>query len=280
MEAIPKRPSLFVRHIALPQDHGAWVFLFSPLLIGLFAAQSFTIASLILVIAALAAFLLRQPASIAVKAYSGRRSARDLPIARFWMVVYGLIGLASLITLIFLGFGYLLYLAIPGVIVFAWHLVLISRRAERRQMGIEIVASGVLALAAPAALWVGQGYPDPQGWVLFGLVWLQSAASIVYAYLRLEQRSLTSAPGFPTSFRMACRALLYTTFNVVLVTGLAVAGFLPQLLPLPYFLQWVETIWGALFRPAIGARPTTIGFRQLAVSSLFTLLFILTWNLS
>jgi hypothetical protein len=70
-------------------------------------------------------------------------------------------------------------------------------------MGVEIVASGILALAAPAAFWVGRGYPDPQGWVLFGLVWLQSAASIVYAYLRLEQRSLTDVPKFPTSLSMA-----------------------------------------------------------------------------
>ena len=55
------------------------------------------------------------------------------------------------------------------------------------------------ALAAPAALWVGQGYPDPQGWFLFGLVWLQSAASIVYAYLRLEQRLLPAPPDRPTA---------------------------------------------------------------------------------
>ncbi len=74
METKPKSPSLFVRHIALPQDHGSWVFLISPLLIGLFAAGSFTISSLILVIAVFAAFLARQPASIAVKVYSGRRS--------------------------------------------------------------------------------------------------------------------------------------------------------------------------------------------------------------
>jgi hypothetical protein len=276
------RPSspLFVRHIALPQDHGSWVFLFSPLLIGLFAAQSFTFASLILIIAALAAFLARQPASILVKAYSGRRSARDLPAARFWLAIYGLVGLAALAALVYMGFVYLLYLAIPGLAVFAWHLYLVSRRAERRQMGVEIVASGVLALAAPAALWVGRGYPDPQGWVLFGLVWLQSAASIVYAYLRLEQRGLPSQPDRATAMRMGRRALLYTSFNLLLVTGLAIAGFLPQLLPLPYALQWAETVWGSFFRPAVGYKPTTIGFRQLGVSSLFTLLFILTWNLS
>jgi hypothetical protein len=280
METTTKRSSLFVRHIALPQDHGAWVFLFSPLLIGLFAAQKFTLASLIFVIAALAAFLLRQPASIAVKAYSGRRSSRDLPIARFWIIIYSLIGLASFVTLVYLGFGYLLYLVIPGVAVFGWHLYLISQRLERRQMGIEIVASGVLALAAPAAFWVGQGHPDPQGWILFGLVWLQSAASIVYAYLRLEQRTLPNVPARPEALRMGRRALLYTTFNWLLVTGLAIAGFLPQLLPLPYFLQWSETVWGTLYRPAVGARPTAIGLRQLAISSLFTLLFILTWNFS
>ncbi len=32
-----KKTSLFVQHIAVPQDHGSWVFIFSPLLIGIFA---------------------------------------------------------------------------------------------------------------------------------------------------------------------------------------------------------------------------------------------------
>jgi hypothetical protein len=280
MDTTLKRPSLFVRHIALPQDHGSWVFLISPLLIGLFAAGNLTFASLVLVVAAFAAFLARQPASIVVKVYSGRRSRRDLPAARFWLAVYGLVGLAALAVLVWQGFGYLLYLVIPGLAVFAWHLYLVRQRAERRQLGVEIVASGVLALAAPAALWVGLGFPDPQGWVLFGLVWLQSAASIVYAYLRLEQRLLPGQPDRATAWRMGRRALLYTTFNLLLVTILAISGFLPLLLPLPYALQWGEAVWGGLVRPAVGYKPTTIGLRQLAISSLFTVLFILAWNLT
>jgi hypothetical protein len=48
------------------------------------------------------------------------------------------------------------------------------------------------------------------------------------------------------------------------------------LLILPYGLQWLETFYGAL-TPAIGQKPVRIGLRQLIVSSLFTLLFILTW---
>jgi hypothetical protein len=175
------------------------------------------------------------------------------------------------------GFAYLAILAVPGIPVFIWHLLLISRRAERRQVGVEIVGSGVLALGAPAAYWVGIGSPEITGWWLFLLTWFQSAASIVYAYLRLEQRELKELPDLPARMRMARRALLYTTFNFLAVLALSIAGVLPSLLWLPYALQWVETIWGTT-HPAIGYKPTAIGIRQLIVSSLFTVLFILTWG--
>lgn len=277
MESSQKGQTVLVRHIALPQDHGSWVFLLSPLLIGLFAGGDWSLASGFLVLASLAGFLIRQPLTIAVKAYSGRRSKRDLRPAQFWIIVYSLTGLVSFGGLVVLGFGYLAVLAIPGIPVFAWHLYLVSRRAERRQMGIELVASGVLALTAPAAFWVGLGYPDPYGWFLFVLVWLQSAASIVYAYLRLEQRSLPGIPDLRMRLRMALRALLYTSFNLIIVTTLSRTRILPPLLPIPYALQWVETIWGTL-NPAVGVKPVRIGIRQLIVSTLFTFLFILAWN--
>lgn len=267
------------RHIALPGEHGAWVFILSPLLIGLFAGGSWGITTLYLVVSSLAAFLVRQPVTIAIKAYSGRRSMRDLPAARFWMLVYGSLGLLALAGLIKMGFAYLLILALPGIPVFIWHLYLVSKRRERRQVGVEVVGSGVLALAAPAGYWVGVGEPDPLGWWLFGLVWLQSAASIVYAYLRLEQRELDTTPSISTRLAMGKRALLYTSFNVVISIILCTTTRLPILLPLPYILQWVETIWGTL-RPAVGVKPTRIGLRQLVVSTAFTLVFIVIWAIS
>jgi hypothetical protein len=230
------------------------------------------------VLASLAAFLIRQPVTIAVKALSGRRPRRDLPAARFWIAVYGAVALAALAGLILQGFGYLLILALPGLPVFIWHLYLVSKRAERRQAGVEIVGSGVLALSAPAALWVGLGWPDPQGWWLFALAWLQSAASIVYAYLRLEQRELKIYPPLAMRFQLARRALLYASFNLMAVLVLSLSGLLPPLLPLPFALQWAETIWGTL-HPAVGAKPTAIGVRQLLVSTLFTILFILALNI-
>jgi len=265
------------RHIALPSAPGSWVFILSPLLIGLCAGGRFYLSSVFLIVGAMAAFLIRQPVTTAIKALSGRRSRRDLPPAIFWMIVYGAFCLLALAGLIAQGFAYILVLALPGIPVFIWHLLLVSRRAERRQVGVEVVGSGVLALAAPAAYWVGVGSPDPQGWWLFVLVWFQSAASIVYAYLRLEQRELKTVPDRSTLLHIARRALAYTSFNFVAVLVLGIAGILPPLLNLPYALQWAESIYGTI-RPAIGYKPTAIGIRQLIVSTLFTILFIITWQ--
>jgi hypothetical protein len=268
------RTSYFRKQIFLPQDHGSWVFIFSPLLIGLFAGTRFTLASLSLVIASIAAFLMRQPITVAVKALSGRRAKSDLSPAGAWIIAYGILILLALIGLFRAGFGYLLILAIPGLPVFAWHLWLVSKREERRQVNVEIIATGVLSLAAPAAYWVGIGRYDPAGWWLWILVWLQTAASIVYAYLRLEQRELGTRNEL---WRMGLRAFLYTTFNLVLTLVLGLAALLPRFIFIPYLVQWIETIWG-IFHPAIKWKPTRIGIRQLIVSTLWTILFIIFWR--
>ena len=184
----------------------------------------------------------------------------------------------ALIGLIRAGFGYLLLLAIPGAPVFAWHLWLVSRREERRQVNVEIIATGVLSLAAPAAYWVGIGRYDSAGWWLWILVWLQTAASIVYAYLRLQQREQAEGLERNELWRNGARSFAYATFNLILVFALGLLSVLPRFLFLSYLLQWLETLWG-IFHPAVKWKPTRIGIRQLIVSTLWTILFILTWRL-
>jgi hypothetical protein len=185
--------------------------------------------------------------------------------------------LLACLELLYLEYRFILYLAIPGAIVFGWHLFLVSKRRERGQPGVEIIASGVLALAAPAAYWVSLGYYEPMGWWLWILNWFQSAASIVYAYLRLEQRTLKQMPKRIERLRMGRRALLYTSFNLLAATILSIMNRLSELIFLPFLLQWLETIWG-MMNPAIGVKPTRIGIRQLIVSILFTILFIAAWS--
>ena len=228
----------FKKQIALPQDHGSWVFIFSPLLIGIFAGGSFTLSTFNLILAAMSAFLIRQPMTVIVKSYSGRRPKSDLAAARFWVLIYGSIAALALLGLILQNFSFLLILAIPGAPVFAWHLWLVSQRAERKQAGIEVIATGVLSLVGPAAYWVGVGRYDSLGWWLFLWAWLQSAASIVYAYLRLEQRELKQDQAAVMSgsekWALGKRAFLYTSFNLGASLILGWANWIPPFIFIPF----------------------------------------------
>ncbi|MCC6147014.1 MAG: YwiC-like family protein [Anaerolineaceae bacterium] len=278
VDASEKKKSLrlWQRHIAVPIEHGSWVFLFSPLLIGLAAGRRLGAGSLLLALAVLAGFMLLQPLTVAVKVYAGRRTKDELEPARFWILTYGVVAGCAAAALALLGYGFVFWLVLPALPVLAWRLWLVSRREERRKSAMEIAASGVLALTAPAAYWVGQGEVTPTGWLIWGLCWLQAAGSILYAYLRLEQRSLKELPAMPQRLALGKRALLFNTFNLALVLVLAANHVTPALLPAAFGVQWVETLWG-LVNPALNVKPVYIGVRQLIVSTLFTLLFIITW---
>jgi hypothetical protein len=271
-----RTPEIFRPKVALPADHGAWAFFLSPLLIGLFAGGSWTIPSLYLVVAALGAFFLRQPMTILVKVVSRRRPRRDLPAAIFWTSIYGGIALANLLGLLLRGYEYVAALAIPGIAVFAWYLILVGRRGERGQIGLEILGAGVLALLAPAGYWIGLERFDPLGWWLWGLTWAQAAMSIVHVYARLGHRK--PAAGAPRKARrLAGRSMALSTGVLLAVLVLSGADRLPSLLFVPFLLQWSEAAW-ALARPEAGTKPNVIGVRQLVVSALFTALFILVWS--
>ncbi|MFN2236859.1 MAG: YwiC-like family protein [Anaerolineales bacterium] len=68
---------LFKRNIAITNEHGSWVFLLSPLLIGIFAGKNWSTSLTYLIIALLSGFLIRQPITITLKTHFGRRSRKD-----------------------------------------------------------------------------------------------------------------------------------------------------------------------------------------------------------
>jgi len=266
----------FRRRYAIPAEHGAWVLFASPLLIGFAAGREWNVASNYLLVAAIAGFMIRQPFITIARAHTDRQKQRDLPAARFWILVYGTIAALHVTGLVIRGFGYLLWLTLPGMPVALWHLYLISRRAERRQILVEILGTGALCLAATAGMWVGLGRPDPLGWVIWALTWGQSGAAVLYAYLRLGQRMHAPMTGIAERLRLGKWALGLAWLNLVAVITLSFSGVVSRWLFIPFAIQAAESLYGTL-RPAIGLRPRAIGMRQLFVSVLFTIGFILTW---
>ena len=269
--AVGSRTPLFRKHYALPGEHGAWIWWIGPLVIGVTAGGSLSADVALLGLGAIAIFLLRQPATIAVKALSGRRAKSDLFPALAWAAGYAAVSALSLGALVGRGYTEILWLGIPGAIVFGWHLLLVSRREERGQMGVELVGAGVLALAAPAGYWVAGGGPGTDAWILWAITWLQSAASIVLVYLRLKQRRLEQMPEKRERWRMGARALAYHVFNVVLSGALVLLARVPWAVPLAFSLMLVDALDG-IAHPPIGFRPARIGLRQLGASILFVLI--------
>lgn len=269
------RPSpfrqIFRKHYALPAEHGAWIWWIGPFALGLAAGGGLHPELWILFAGALSAFLSRQPTTLVVKVLSGRRPHSDLAPASFWAILYGSIALGSAAVLVNRGFSSIVWLAVPGLPVFAWHLWLVSRREERGQQGIELVGSGVLALTAPAAYWVSSGENTLEAWIIWGLSWLQSAASIVYIYLRLRQRQLKDPLSAGERWRMGARTLAYHIFSLVLAATLTLAKLIPVGFTIAFALVLLDSLEGVA-NPPLGAKPASIGIRQLIFSTLFYLI--------
>jgi hypothetical protein len=268
-----KKVRYFRKHYALPTEHGAWIWLIGPFFVGLAAGGNLHSGVFPLAVAAMAVFLFRQPMTLIVKILSRRRGRHELLPAAVWAGLYGAVALVSILYLIRLGYGRVLWLAVPGILVFAWQIWLISQRAERGQLGIELVGAGVLSLSAPAAYWVAGGTDDIMPWLLWALTWLQASASIVNVYLRLAQRTLVKVPPALERWRMGARAFAYHLFNLILSIVLAIRGWIEWLIPLAFLQMFFDMLVG-MVRPAVGFKPTRIGLRQLLASILFYILMI------
>jgi len=258
---------------AVPPEKGAWVWWIGPLIIGVGAARHIPVDFWILLTAAFAGFMIKQPLTLVVKVLSGRRGAPDWGPGVAWSSAYTMVLVVVSALLAARGHARVLLTGIAGVPLFAWHLWLVSRGEERRQIVVDILAAGVLALTAPAAYLTCGGADPFTPWTLWLLTWLQSSASIVHAFLRLDQRRLKGLPSLDERWRSGIPATLHHIINVVVATALTAAGVAPRWTPLAFVIPLLDGIEGVA-RPPVGVKPGQIGMRQLAVTSAFVMMML------
>jgi hypothetical protein len=270
-------PSRWLKKIyALPAEHGAWALWLGPLVVGIGAAGWNGAPTLLMLLAQLFALLARQPFVILVKALSGRRSRGDVTPALIWLIGY--VSLAAMFGVILSVSGYvqLLWAIVPIAPMLIWQVWLIRQRAER-QMTIELAGSGMLALAAPTMYYAATGAIDSTALWLWLLCWVQSAAAIVYVYLRLAQRRLSETPPMPERWRMGRRAVTYAAVNFVGVIGLALVRLVPPWTPITFAPMLAQAV-GGMRDPCVGAKPQRIGFAQAGATAAFAALMIIAYR--
>lgn len=270
-------PGILLPHVALPRQHGSWALWLAPYVIGVAVGGRPGPALIWLTVALLGGFLAIQPLTVLVKILAGRRSASDRASACFWLGVWLVTALAGAAGMTIAGHGRILWLVPPALAVLAWQMWLVGIHAERRQRGAEIASAGVLALAAPSACLVTGGSAETAGW-LWLLCWLQAAGSIVYVYLRLEQRHSRSTLPWRTRLRQSAAAVFCHLVSLAVVITLAALRRVPEGTIMPFCVLLVEAAYGGWVSPATGLRPTSIGMRQVFVHALFAALMISAYS--
>lgn len=271
------RPRFLRKKYWLPSEHGSWVWWMGPFVVGLAVGGTPHGGVVALFVAALAAFLLHQPAAVAVKALVGRYPRSDLRPAVTWIGILGAVGLAAVPCVVLHGDAAALGYVVPGAALFAWHLRLVARREERRHVGMALLSGGALAFAAPAAYVVAGGTDALEPWVVWLLCAVHTAASIATVYLRLDQRAWKARPRPGVELRAGVGALAAHAVALAAAAGTIAAGRAPALTLVPFVLAAADGVV-AVRRPSIAARPARVGLHQLAVDVAFALLLAWLWR--
>jgi hypothetical protein len=244
------------RSVALPAEHGGWSFVGEPLLLGLLLAPG--VGGFALAVAAMGAFLLRQPLKLWVK---GRATPRTLAARRFALLYGAVTVIASVATLLLLpSYDALLPLlfALPVLAVQLTY----DLRNQSRAAAAEI--AGALATGALAASIVLM-----QDWSMAAALglWLTLAAKAVTAVLYVRAR-LRLERGKPAGLRTAVGA---HGAACALLLGAAFYGLIPWTAP--------AGLAGLTARAALGLStrrkprpPKIIGMQEAGYGLVFVLL--------
>jgi hypothetical protein len=169
----------------MPTEHGAWAFLAEPLLLGLIVAPS--LAGVLIVLAALTAFVARQPLRLFVSDMRrGQRYPRTALAQRLfvWLAILGALALTGAVILSRGPAFIVLALAAP----FAAVALAFDVRLRARHVAAELCAA--LALAATAtAMAFARGWDVWPAMALWGVLAARAAPTVLYvrARLRLER---------------------------------------------------------------------------------------------
>jgi hypothetical protein len=217
-----KRSTIPARSVALPVEHGAWGFLFEPLLAGMLLAPSASAPFILLFV--VGSFLLRQP----LKFYLGDLfSKKRLPrtnLARRFVLIFGAVAAVGLLGTLFLtSLHNLLPFAVAAPIV----VYLISQDIARqtRELLPELLAAFALASSITVVALAG-GF----GTALAVSLWILMVARLIPSVLYIRTRLLlekgkTFRRVGPIALHFAATAIVLALYYVghasVLTTGMS-----------------------------------------------------------
>lgn len=183
------------KRLLMPAEHGSWAWLLAPFVTGTLVAGRAPLPAWLVLIGGLSLFLLRQPATVWLRARQGRGRRSDSGPALRAVAVLALLALASLIGLLALGRSAVLWLGVPlaGVLV-VYVIVAQRRQVDVRALWMELAGAVGLAVMAPAALVAVSAELTPRAWLLWLLLAAQNALGALFVRVRIADTHGRPAP--------------------------------------------------------------------------------------
>lgn len=246
--------------------------LYAPLVTGLLAYPVSLLTAALLVAAATAAFFAQNAAGLALR-------DRAAPGMWPWLAAYVGAGLAALAGLTLgLRQWHLLWLAAPGLALFAWqaHQKRATRRQVDRSLANELATAAVLSLGASAAHAAAAGALRPGAVVPWATFAIYFGGTVLYVKMRVDASRLRAASPWGRRWQAGGACLVYHGLLAVLaalavertwpapVAAWLAAGYAPAVLRAAF--AWARLGGGAppLRRIGLGEVGYAVWFSALA----------------
>ncbi|MBI1877311.1 MAG: YwiC-like family protein [Chloroflexi bacterium] len=231
-------------NLPVPKEHGSWAMLTVPLLLGLVIAPAWHWRALVLVVAALGFFLVRQPLAMLVK--TRKRTSADRGYLWRWTAIYGgLTVLSSGWLVLAQGLWWLALMGFVGGISLLFNLWLVSRRQEMSLTG-EVAGIAGLALGAPMTYYAASSQLDGTAAILWLINFLYFGGTVFYIKLKVRQQPRLPAPNRIGARLVAAKACLaYQTIALTVLILLVTLRQAPLLIPLALIPATIKTLYGA-----------------------------------
>lgn len=260
--------------LKLPKEHGAWAMFYVPFVLGLLVAGKFNLPTLLLLVAATAAFISRESLLVWWRARKRGRQTKSAIEAGRLLAVYLLIAAATGAPLILI---YKLYWLIPLALVGSVLLLVNGWQAadfEDRTTQSEVMAIAGLTLTAPAAFYAAGGLWNQTTLWLWALSAAYFASSVFYVKLRVTWLHAKQAEDKQRARRQCA---VYHSFLLCSLAALAVTRSLP-LFALIAFAPVLARTLRSLLKPESHLNLKRIGIAEIVYSVIFLIFTTLTFR--
>jgi len=246
-----KAPSVPLRSIVIPTEHGGWGIVLEPALAALLGAPS--AAGLLIALAALATFLIRQPAKMVTGDLVVRRRSFPRTSKAFATTVVLGVAAVAMLGLAWRLRGVAPLLPLLAAAPLAAIQILYDARNRSRNLFPEI--AGATAMGASAAMiLIAAGASPVAACALWLVVVLRTTGAIVYIRTRLRRSHGRVASALP--------ALLLHAVAIAIVAVAASRGLAPSIGIGLFILLAVRAAVG-LTPAAVGAPARKVGFMEI-----------------